>query len=89
MIIKDEWRAQLFEQAKALGLTGDVFQNRMNIHIKDLVFELTEIELMRNKRNSELDQYAASVRSLIREGVEMPITKDLSQSTSEPTQWGE
>lgn len=62
-----KWREALFNQAKKLGLDGALFQNPMELQISDLVFELAAIDERRKEINNDLDQYAASIRTLVRE----------------------
>lgn len=66
MRIPDQWRKQLFDQAQSLGLSGDMFQNPMDILINDLVFELAEIDNKRAEMVKKYDTYAASIRNIIR-----------------------
>ena len=70
MKLNNKWREKLFQQAQSLGLSGVIFQNSMDIDVKDLIFELSEIEDLRTKMNMEINQYAASIRMVLRTRVD-------------------
>lgn len=80
--LSDQCKEDLFKQAQTLRLRESVFQSSEDVTIKDLIFELTEIDDLRNKQAENLNQYASFIRILIRKMILNDSKPQTSRSTS-------